>query len=302
MLASPLVLLIITLFFFGSVCCCLMNNAQFYFSIFHFLYLSPQSAIKRAPTAMGGLTSLLPATLPFVIPSLFLFVFRSAWIKLLLKPAYFFLAPQPPYTLSTMAQDAVNLLNHLRVPRAHCVGVSMGGMIAQLLAIHHPSRVQSLVSIMSNTGNRHWKFAPRLSFLLPFLAQTPPAAHASIEERVAFTCNMRTRLANRGGGDQSGRTEKSRECSKGLGPRQEDKEKEEEEKKGEEDGTDNGVLPPPVTYDGMDLYASSWREHRRTMQKTGKERQIAAILSAPCRDKLLHQVLADQLVPFFNLA
>jgi pimeloyl-ACP methyl ester carboxylesterase len=53
-----------------------------------------------------------------------------------------------------MAADSVGLLDHLEFGAAHIVGVSMGGMIAQLIAINHPDRVLSLVSIMSTTGNR----------------------------------------------------------------------------------------------------------------------------------------------------
>ena len=59
----------------------------------------------------------------------------------------------PDYTLSDMAQDAVDLLDHLGQAGAHVVGVSMGGMIGQRLAIEHPNRVYSLTSIMSSTGN-----------------------------------------------------------------------------------------------------------------------------------------------------
>jgi pimeloyl-ACP methyl ester carboxylesterase len=58
------------------------------------------------------------------------------------------------YTLDEMAQDGIGLLDHLAIGSAHVVGVSMGGMIAQLMAINHPDRVRSLVSIMSTTGNR----------------------------------------------------------------------------------------------------------------------------------------------------
>jgi pimeloyl-ACP methyl ester carboxylesterase len=58
------------------------------------------------------------------------------------------------YSLDEMAADAVGLLDDLQIPAAHVVGVSMGGMIAQLIAINHPDRVLSLVSIMSTTGNR----------------------------------------------------------------------------------------------------------------------------------------------------
>lgn len=58
-----------------------------------------------------------------------------------------------PYTLDDMADDAAGLLDALGIPSAHVVGASMGGMIAQTLAIRHPRRVKSLVSIMSTTGD-----------------------------------------------------------------------------------------------------------------------------------------------------
>jgi pimeloyl-ACP methyl ester carboxylesterase len=61
--------------------------------------------------------------------------------------------PPVPYLLSDMADDAVGLLDHLGVDRAHVVGVSMGGMIAQAIALAHPSRVMTLTSIMSATGD-----------------------------------------------------------------------------------------------------------------------------------------------------
>ena len=59
-----------------------------------------------------------------------------------------------PYGLEDLAQDAVGLLDHLGIAKAHVVGVSMGGMIAQTLAVEHPEHVRSLVSIMSTTGGR----------------------------------------------------------------------------------------------------------------------------------------------------
>ncbi len=58
-----------------------------------------------------------------------------------------------PYQLTDLADDALHLLDALDVRRAHVVGVSMGGMIAQLLTIRHPERVLSLCSWMSTTGD-----------------------------------------------------------------------------------------------------------------------------------------------------
>jgi pimeloyl-ACP methyl ester carboxylesterase len=60
------------------------------------------------------------------------------------------------YHLGDMARDTVGLLDALGIPSAHLVGVSMGGMIAQTVAAHHPGRVRTLTSIMSTTG------APRI--------------------------------------------------------------------------------------------------------------------------------------------
>jgi pimeloyl-ACP methyl ester carboxylesterase len=59
-----------------------------------------------------------------------------------------------PYTLSDMAADTVGLLDALGLDSAHLVGASMGGFIAQTIAIEYPQRVRSLTSMMSSTGNR----------------------------------------------------------------------------------------------------------------------------------------------------
>ncbi len=60
--------------------------------------------------------------------------------------------PPVPYTLSDMAQDVVGLLDHLNIDKAHILGASMGGMIAQVFAIEHPQRTASLISVMSMPG------------------------------------------------------------------------------------------------------------------------------------------------------
>ncbi len=62
--------------------------------------------------------------------------------------------PHAGYGLADMADDAVGLLEHLGIESAHVIGISMGGMIAQVLAINHARRVRSLCSIMSTTGDQ----------------------------------------------------------------------------------------------------------------------------------------------------
>jgi pimeloyl-ACP methyl ester carboxylesterase len=71
------------------------------------------------------------------------------------------------YMLEDLAADCVGLLDALEIAAAHIVGASMGGMIAQLVAIEHPDRVLSLVSIMSTTGDpRVGKPQPRMMMML----------------------------------------------------------------------------------------------------------------------------------------
>lgn len=90
-----------------------------------------------------------------------------------------------PYRLSAMAADSAGLLDTLGIGAAHIVGASMGGMIAQLLAIEHPRRVRSLTSIMSNTG-RKGVGAPHPQVLRAFL-KPPPREAALAVDHVAST-------------------------------------------------------------------------------------------------------------------
>lgn len=90
-----------------------------------------------------------------------------------------------PYSLADLARDAVGLLDHLNLCKAHVVGVSMGGMIVQTMAIEHPERLRSLVSIMSTTGARRvgWqdpKLLPRM------LARRQTTREAYVETSAEF--------------------------------------------------------------------------------------------------------------------
>jgi pimeloyl-ACP methyl ester carboxylesterase len=83
---------------------------------------------------------------------------RSTWLNHLPVPSVWQLVRRDKraagYTLEDMAADVVGLLDHLGIERTHVVGASMGSMIGQTLAVTHPDRVRSLVSIMGNTGAR----------------------------------------------------------------------------------------------------------------------------------------------------
>lgn len=74
-------------------------------------------------------------------------------IPALVAKQWFKRAVTPPYLLNDMAQDAFGLMDTLDIEKAHIVGVSMGGMIAQSMALMHPERIRTLTSIMSTTGD-----------------------------------------------------------------------------------------------------------------------------------------------------
>jgi pimeloyl-ACP methyl ester carboxylesterase len=92
-------------------------------------------------------------------------------------------AAQAPYTLRDMADDAVGLLDALAVESAHVVGISMGGMIAQEMAIHHPNRVRTLTSIMSSTGNPELP-PPKPEALSVLLTPVPTDREGYIENSI----------------------------------------------------------------------------------------------------------------------
>jgi pimeloyl-ACP methyl ester carboxylesterase len=87
------------------------------------------------------------------------------------------------YTLEDMALDTVGLLDNLGIERAHIVGASMGSMIAQTVAINHPGRVLSLVSIMGSTGART-SGQPQLRTAKVLLGVAPSERAAFVEHMV----------------------------------------------------------------------------------------------------------------------
>ncbi len=88
-----------------------------------------------------------------------------------------------PYLLSDMAADTVGLLDHLGIDAAHLVGASMGGMIAQTVAIEHPDRVLTLTSIMSTTGEPDVG-TPTAEALQRLITRGPPDRDGAVEHTV----------------------------------------------------------------------------------------------------------------------
>jgi pimeloyl-ACP methyl ester carboxylesterase len=104
-------------------------------------------------------------------------VYRRAWRYVTGRPS------PVPYTLVDMTRDVVALLDHLDIDRAHVVGASMGGMIAQILAASEPHRVASLGIVMSSTGKPLSALPAWRVIKLRFDA---PGKDASEEEKLAY--------------------------------------------------------------------------------------------------------------------
>jgi pimeloyl-ACP methyl ester carboxylesterase len=119
-----------------------------------------------------GLSSKMTGGKPFTL-------FELAKLRFLGTPV------AAPYKLSDMATDVVALLDVLRIRTAHVVGASMGGMIAQELAITYPERLRSLTSIMSTTGNPRLPQPSRAVSLM--LLKPQPVGYAAFLERFKQT-------------------------------------------------------------------------------------------------------------------
>jgi pimeloyl-ACP methyl ester carboxylesterase len=96
--------------------------------------------------------------------------------------------PDVPYTLYDMAADAISLLDALSIDRAHVIGRSMGGMVAQIMASEYPDRVLSLTSFMSSTGNPELpQAAPAIMAMMTRPAPDPFSEEPEfLEHAIAF--------------------------------------------------------------------------------------------------------------------
>lgn len=90
---------------------------------------------------------------------------------------------EAPYALEDMAEDAIGVLDTLGIEKAHICGASMGGMIAQIMTFRHPSRVLSLTSIMSTTGNPDLP-QPTSEAMQALMTPAPQEREANIESSV----------------------------------------------------------------------------------------------------------------------
>lgn len=114
-------------------------------------------------------------------------------------------------TMSALAADAVALLDHLGWPDAHVVGISMGGMIAQHVALDHRPRVASLALIATHPGGLRW-LVPPLAGLLNFLVTqiAPPKQRLAATEHLLYTRDYLRHVD---------RVELRQELVRGVGPR-----------------------------------------------------------------------------------
>jgi pimeloyl-ACP methyl ester carboxylesterase len=139
---------------------------------------------------------------------------RLTWLELL-KLRFLKIPVKAPYTLRDMAEDTIALMDVLGIRTAHLVGASMGGMIAQEIAITFPERVRSLISIMSTTGNP--KLPQPTREAISILMASPPRSR---DEYIArFERNSKVLRAGRFPEDEAlDRSRAERVFDRGLNP------------------------------------------------------------------------------------
>jgi len=133
----------------------------------------------------------------------------------LLKLRFLKIPVAAPYKLRDMADDAIGLMEALGVKSAHVVGMSMGGMIAQEIAISYPQRVRSLISIMSTTGNPKMPQPTRQAAVL-FMAP-PPTTKEEYFARFAQTWKI-LRVGSFPEDEALDRSRAERTFARGLNP------------------------------------------------------------------------------------
>src|SRR5215216_3028072 len=133
----------------------------------------------------------------------------------LLKLRFLKIPVASTYRLIDMAQDTVGLMDVLGIKSAHLVGASMGGMIAQEVAISFPQRVRSLTSIMSTTGNP--KLPPPTREASAMLMAPPPATKEEFFERFAQTWKI-LRVGSFPEDERLDRSRAERTFERGLNP------------------------------------------------------------------------------------
>ena len=133
----------------------------------------------------------------------------------LLKMRFLRIPVAAPYKIRDMAEDVVGLMDALHVKSAHLVGASMGGMIAQEVAILFPQRVRSLTSIMSTTGDP--KVPPPSREASALLMAPPPATKEEYYERFAQTWKV-LRVGSFPEDEALDRSRAERSYERGLNP------------------------------------------------------------------------------------
>jgi len=133
----------------------------------------------------------------------------------LLKLRFLKIPVAAPYKLLDMAKDTVGLMDALGIKSAHLVGQSMGGMIAQEIAISFPQRVLSLTSIMSTTGNP--KLPPPTREAAAALMAPPPVTKEEFFERFAQTWKI-LRVGSFPEDERLDRSRAERAYERGLNP------------------------------------------------------------------------------------